>query len=56
MPHGLGENGVGPVPAAVSAAVYNALGVRVNEWPITPEKVLRALRSGDARDAVSREG
>jgi CO/xanthine dehydrogenase Mo-binding subunit len=44
VPHGLGENGVGPIPAAVAAAVYDAVGVRLNEWPLTPEKVLRALR------------
>ena len=44
VPHGLGENGVGPIPAAVAAAVYDAVGVRLNEWPLTPERVLRALR------------
>jgi hypothetical protein len=35
---------------AVAAAVYDALGVWVDEIPITPEKVLRALearRKGD---------
>lgn len=32
------------VPAAsIAAAVYNAIGVRITELPITPEKVLRAL-------------
>ena len=52
VPHGLGENGVGPVPAAVAAAIYNAVGVRIHEWPITPEKVLRALQHRDGREAV----
>jgi hypothetical protein len=33
-----------PVPPAVANAVYNAVGVRVDEVPITPEKVLKALR------------
>jgi hypothetical protein len=28
---------------AVANAVYNALGVRIDEIPITPEKVLKAL-------------
>jgi CO/xanthine dehydrogenase Mo-binding subunit len=46
-PHGLGENAVGPIPAAVAAAVYRAVGVRVNRWPITPETVLRALLHRD---------
>jgi len=32
------------VPAAsIAAAVYNAVGVRITDLPITPEKVLRAL-------------
>jgi CO/xanthine dehydrogenase Mo-binding subunit len=47
-PHGVGENATGPIPAAVAAAVYRAVGVRINEWPITPEKVLRALDGGHA--------
>jgi len=33
-----------PVPPAVANAVYNAVGVRIDEVPITPEKVLKALR------------
>jgi len=28
---------------AVANAVYNAIGVRIKELPITPEKVLQAL-------------
>jgi CO/xanthine dehydrogenase Mo-binding subunit len=45
-PHGVGENATGPVPAAVAAAVYRAVGVRINDWPITPERVLRAVVQG----------
>ena len=33
-----------PVPPAVANAVYNAVGVRIDEVPITPEKVMRALK------------
>ena len=33
-----------PTAAAVANAVYDAVGVRVDEVPITPEKVLKALR------------
>jgi 4-hydroxybenzoyl-CoA reductase alpha subunit len=45
-PYGAKEVGQGPllpVPPAVANAVYNAVGVRIDEVPITPEKVLRAL-------------
>lgn len=46
-PYGAKEVGQGPllpVPPAVANAVYNAVGVRIDEVPITPEKVVRALR------------
>src|SRR5688572_26393971 len=46
-PYGAKEVGQGPllpVPPAVANAVYDAVGVRVDEVPITPEKVLRALK------------
>jgi len=46
-PYGAKEVGQGPllpVPPAVANAVYDAVGVRIDEVPITPEKVLRALR------------
>ncbi|HYE89561.1 MAG TPA: hypothetical protein VEA38_01020, partial [Terriglobales bacterium] len=40
---GLGESGVIPVSAAVANAVYDAVGVRVAELPITPAAVHAAL-------------
>src|ERR1044071_4695517 len=46
-PFGAKEVGQGPllpVPPAVANAVYDAVGVRVDEVPITPEKVLKALK------------
>jgi 4-hydroxybenzoyl-CoA reductase subunit alpha len=46
-PFGAKEVGQGPllpVPPAVANAVYNAVGVRVDEVPLTPEKVMKALR------------
>ena len=46
-PYGAKEVGQGPllpVPPAVANAVYNAVGVRIDEVPITPEKVMRALK------------
>jgi carbon-monoxide dehydrogenase large subunit len=41
---GAGESGTGPVPAAVGNAVFDATGVRFTELPITPQKMLLALR------------
>ncbi len=42
---GIGEGAPCPVPAALSSAVYNAIGVRVAP-PIIPEKILKALKEG----------
>jgi CO/xanthine dehydrogenase Mo-binding subunit len=42
---GVGEAPVIPPPAALANAIYRAVGVRLRELPMTPEKVLRALRS-----------
>ncbi|SHE39062.1 CO or xanthine dehydrogenase, Mo-binding subunit [Marinitoga hydrogenitolerans DSM 16785] len=41
----VGEIGIDTPPAAIANAVYNAVGVRIKELPITPEKVLMALRN-----------
>ncbi len=45
-PYGAKEVGQGPllpVIPAIANAVYDAVGVRVDESPITPEKILKAL-------------
>ncbi len=41
---GIGEAAANPVPAAIANAIANALGIRFYELPITPEKILEALR------------
>ena len=41
---GLGEPPVIPTAAAIANAVANALGIRITSLPITPDKVLAALR------------
>ncbi len=41
---GIGEAASNPVAAAYANAIYNAIGVRFYELPITPEKILAALR------------
>jgi 4-hydroxybenzoyl-CoA reductase alpha subunit len=41
---GIGEPGLVPTAAAISNAIYHATGVRMKELPMTPEKILRALK------------
>ena len=45
-PYGAKEAGQGPllpVPPAIANAIFDAVGVRIDEVPITPDKVLKAL-------------
>ena len=49
---GIGEAALNPVPAAFANAVYNAIGIRFYELPITPEKILSALRAVQAQGAA----
>jgi len=42
---GIGEPAIIPTAAAVANAVANALGVRICDLPITPDRVLNALES-----------
>jgi CO/xanthine dehydrogenase Mo-binding subunit len=41
--HGIGETLLPPVMAAIGNAVYNAVGARILDLPLTPEKILREL-------------
>jgi CO/xanthine dehydrogenase Mo-binding subunit len=41
--HGIGETLLPPVMAAIGNAVYNAVGSRIHDLPLTAEKVLREL-------------
>jgi len=45
---GASETPIVPTAGAVSNAIYNAVGVRITSLPITPEKVLRALKAKGA--------
>jgi CO/xanthine dehydrogenase Mo-binding subunit len=57
-PYGAKEAGQGPllpVMPAVANAIYNAVGVRVDEVPIHPEKVLKGLQD-KARGGPGRVG
>ncbi len=39
---GVGEASIGPPPAAIANAIYNAVGVRLRELPMRPDRVLSA--------------
>ncbi|MBI4334650.1 MAG: molybdopterin-dependent oxidoreductase, partial [Chloroflexi bacterium] len=41
---GVGEPPMIPTAPAVANAIHNATGVRVRELPITPDKLLKALK------------
>jgi xanthine dehydrogenase molybdenum-binding subunit len=40
---GLGEASSNPVAAALASSIYNAIGIRFSELPITPEMILQAI-------------
>jgi len=41
---GIGEPGLVPTAPAIANAIYDAVGVRIKDLPITPEKILKALK------------
>ena len=43
---GVGEPPVVPVGATIANAIYNAVGVRVTQLPITPERLYMAMQKG----------
>ncbi|MGY4496230.1 CO/xanthine dehydrogenase Mo-binding subunit [Bradyrhizobium sp. GM24.11] len=52
---GPGEMCANPVLPAVANAIFNAVGVRIDDLPITPEKVLREIKAqGGARPQARR--
>jgi CO/xanthine dehydrogenase Mo-binding subunit len=42
-PVGAGECTMGPTAAAIANALYDALGVRVRDLPLTPERIAAAI-------------
>jgi xanthine dehydrogenase molybdenum-binding subunit len=44
---GIGEPACVPTAPAIANAVYDAIGVRIKDLPITPEKILKALKERD---------
>jgi 4-hydroxybenzoyl-CoA reductase subunit alpha len=47
-----GQGPLNPVIPAIANAIYDAVGVRVDETPITPDKVLRALKAAQEKGPV----
>ena len=47
---GIGEPAFAPVAAAIANAVADAIGVRIRELPITPERVVAALADAGRKD------
>jgi len=50
---GIGEPALTPVAPAVANAVADAIGARVFEYPITPERVVRAIAGRDRAGAAA---
>jgi CO/xanthine dehydrogenase Mo-binding subunit len=46
---GLGELGMDPTAAVISNAIFDAVGVRIKALPITPEKVLKAIKEKEGK-------
>jgi CO/xanthine dehydrogenase Mo-binding subunit len=46
----IGENSITPITAAIANALYDAVGVRICDLPITAEKVYRALQAQQGVD------
>jgi CO/xanthine dehydrogenase Mo-binding subunit len=47
---GIGEPGCVPTAPAIANAIYDAVGVRITDLPITPERVLAALKAKKGMD------
>jgi len=52
---GIGEPGCVPTAPAVANAIYDAVGVRIMDLPITPERVLAAIRAKKGLDLCGRK-
>jgi len=48
---GIGEPGCVPTAPAIANAIYDAVGVRIKDLPITPERVLAALKRKEGIDS-----
>jgi len=46
---GVGELGINPPPPAIANAIADAIGVRIRDLPITPDKIVTALARKEGR-------
>jgi CO/xanthine dehydrogenase Mo-binding subunit len=44
---GVGEPSLNSIAPAIANAVYDAVGVRILDLPLTPEKIINALKAKD---------
>jgi CO/xanthine dehydrogenase Mo-binding subunit len=51
---GMGEGTATCTPRAIYNAVYNAVGVRIEDMPLSPDRVLRALAALPSRQEGTR--
>jgi CO/xanthine dehydrogenase Mo-binding subunit len=49
---GMGETNNVPAPPAIANAIYNAVGVRIKDLPITPDKILEALKKKEKKERI----
>ncbi|HKZ55222.1 MAG TPA: molybdopterin cofactor-binding domain-containing protein [Anaerolineales bacterium] len=49
---GVGEMGGTPTAAAVANAIFDAVGIRLTQLPMTPERVLAALDAKEAQESA----
>lgn len=49
---GAGEGAMGPAPAAIAKAVYDAVGIRLRRIPFTPERMRAALTEATGSSAA----
>jgi len=47
---GIGEPGLVPTAPAIANAIYDAIGIRIKDLPITPERVLDAIKAKEGDD------
>jgi CO/xanthine dehydrogenase Mo-binding subunit len=45
-PQGCGEPAITPMGAVIANAIYDAIGVRLYELPMTPERIKNAISKG----------
>jgi 4-hydroxybenzoyl-CoA reductase subunit alpha len=50
-----GEGLTNPTAGALGNAIYNAVGIRIHDLPVTPERVFRALREKEAKSKKTKK-